>query len=127
MAMSQGKTVVTINVGGTKFTTLWTTLTEVFHESKVARHFIDTPKVTKKYFRDENTGLVGSRMEECELKDAFLFLDADPVMFAHILNVLRRPELLELSGYTPVGITGGDWDRELRYWGLRDDSYYELP
>ncbi len=117
--LNLGKTVVVINVGGTEMTTLYGTLTEAFPDSKIAKHFLAIKPSVKIFYVDAQTNERKFKIEQREIGDkGELFLDTDPLMFVHVLNLLRRPDLLKISGYCPEGVSYGDWQRELRYWGI---------
>jgi hypothetical protein len=47
------------------------------------------------------------------------FIDADVKIFRHILNVLRRPTLIE---HVPDGVSPTQWCAELDYWGLAKEA-----
>ena len=51
-------------------------------------------------------------------KSGNYFIDADGDTFRHVLNVLRRPILLE--DYVPPNMSYEAWCQELVYWGLVD-------
>lgn len=93
-----GSGLVKINAGGKVYYTTQKTLTANFPESLIARFFARKDNIPL----DENGNF---------------FIDADPVLFGAILNVLRRPSLLEV---VPGGIKEEIWWYELDYWGLRD-------
>ena len=94
---------MTINVGGTLFTTTLSTLTKSFPESHLAWLF---------------------RNHACMGRDdkGNCFLDANPALFACILEVLRRPALSLKCPPHVLDISG--WEQELRRWGLH--SEFEL-
>lgn len=48
-----------------------------------------------------------------------LFVDTDPKLFRHLLQLLRRP-CLSATMTTPQGVAKDVWQAELDYWGMGD-------
>jgi hypothetical protein len=91
-----------LNIGGTLHTTTRHVLTgsvDYFPDSVLARMFSDSG----------DSDLVKKDA------DGHYFIDADPQVFRHILNVLRRPKLVE---DVPADMSPAAWCCELDYWGL---------
>lgn len=93
---------VRINAGGKLYCTTERTLIANFPDSLVATLF----KRKESLPTDEQGNF---------------FIDADPVLFGAILNVLRRPSLVEI---VPEGIKPETWWFELDYWRIKD--YVEM-
>lgn len=92
-------TIIKINAGGGPviMTTL-NTLTLTFPQSVIARQFSHLDMIPR------------------DSEDNY-FIDTDPVVFSAIVNVLRRPDLLEI---VPRGIDEEVWWGALDYWGLKE-------
>jgi hypothetical protein len=88
--------VVVLNVGGTRFTTSRAVLTK-YPESVLGVMFSETSR----------------KLEVAE--DGSVFLDANPALFGHILNWLRRGTLPELSAAEVRALK-----EEANVWGLRE-------
>lgn len=93
---------ITINVGGQLFTTCLRTLTRAFPASRLAKLF---------------------KKPECLPRDAqqHYFVDGEPLLFFHVMHLLRRPSLINLL---PKGLGMHVWMAELEYWGLYPDSVF---
>lgn len=94
---------VTLNVGGTLFRTMEHTLRDSVHyfkNSLLGRMFMEENR--EMLIRDEN---------------GVIFLDADPIYFRSILNVLRYPLLID---ELPSDMSVGVWVQQLEYWGLSE-------
>lgn len=93
---------IRINAGGKIYCTTLKTLTSNFPNSLIASLF--------------------KRKETLPLDEAGnYFIDADPTLFGAILNVLRRPSLVEI---VPSGVKDDAWWFELDYYGIRE--YVEM-
>ena len=90
--------IVKINAGGKLYYTVRKTLTETFPSSMIARLFSHKDMIP----RDEQGNY---------------FIDADPTLFGALLNVLRRPNLVDI---VPAGISEETWWLELDYWGVKE-------
>ena len=90
---------IVLNVGGTLFETMEHTL----------RNSI--------YFFPQSLLGVMFRPEHGCGREGEIFLDADPVYFRAILNVLRYPLLID---EVPPKMSIGVWSQQLEYWGLAD-------
>jgi hypothetical protein len=86
----------TVNVGGRLFLTSLSTLTLTFPESECACTFTNLDSLAK----DAN---------------GYYFIDADPDIFKHILNVLRYPSIQEEQ---PPEIKKEIWKAALDHWVL---------
>lgn len=92
-----GSDIVKINAGGKLYCTTQKTLTSNFPSSMIVRLF--------------------TRKEMIPLDDqGNYFIDVDPILFGALLNVMRRPNLVEV---VPAGINEETWWLELDYWGIR--------
>lgn len=91
-------TIVKVNAGGKLYYTTQKTLTGNFPESMIARLFTRKEMIP----HDEQGNY---------------FLDVDPILFGGLLNVMRRPSLVDV---VPSGVKEETWWRELDYWGLRE-------
>lgn len=90
--------IIRINAGGgTILMTTLNTLTKVFPKSVIARQFSRLEMIP----RDD---------------DGNYFIDTDPVHFKAILNVLRRPDLVDV---VPYGIDESSWWSALDYWAIK--------
>lgn len=92
---------ITLNVGGTLFETLGQTLRDsvsFFPRSLLGRMF--SPENQNLHQRDQHGNI---------------FLDADPIYFRSILNVLRYPLLID---EVPHKMSIAVWSQQLDYWGL---------
>jgi len=89
-------TIVYLNVGGKAFDTTIGVLTQAFPDSLIAQMFL-----AREDLRQDETG-------RC-------FIDADPILFGHILQLLRRPSLIET---VPQGVQREVWETELEHWRL---------
>lgn len=95
---NNGDDIVKINAGGKLYYTTQKTLTSNFPSSMITRLF--------------------TRKEMIPLDDqGNYFIDVDPTLFGALLNVMRRPNLVEV---VPAGINEETWWLELDYWGIRD-------
>jgi hypothetical protein len=96
--------VVSIDVGGALFKTTRTTLTN----SGV--HFPGC--IVPDLFHEAPHG-------DMDVESRTYFVDTDPELFRHILQVLRRPTLVT---EVPHGVTPATWYAELDFWGLTDQA-----
>jgi len=92
------KTIVKVNAGGKLYYTTQKTLTGNFPESMIARLFTRKEMIP----HDEQGNY---------------FLDVDPILFGALLNVMRRPSLVDV---VPSGVKDETWWRELDYWGIKE-------
>ena len=92
------KTIVKVNAGGKLYYTTQKTLTGNFPESMIARLFTRKEMIP----RDEQGNY---------------FIDVDPILFGALLNVMRRPSLVDV---VPSGVNDETWWRELDYWGIKE-------
>lgn len=92
---------IKLNVGGT----LMITREETLRDSV---HFFPN-SLMGKMFQEKNQVLL-----EKDESDQ-VFLDADPMYFRHILNILRQPLLIDV---VPRKIDPEIWSQQLEYWGL---------
>ena len=89
---------VKINAGGKVYYTTHKTLTANFPQSLLACLF--------------------KRRETIPLDEhGNYFIDVDPTLFGGILNVLRRPSLVDI---VPQDVKEESWWLELDYWGIKD-------
>lgn len=95
-ALEEDMQIVTIDAGGTLFKTTRVTL------QNASRHFPHS---------------VLAQLLTEEREDNCYFVDTDPKLFRHILQLLRRPSL---GGETPQGVNADVWHTELDYWGLSE-------
>lgn len=102
-ATNDGSELIKINAGGKIYYTKLRTLTHTFPESMIACLF-------------KRRDLIPCD-EQC-----IYFLDVDANIFGALLNVLRRPSLVNV---VPTGITKENWLQELDYWGIHTELEME--
>ena len=100
---SDGNELLVLNIGGTLHTT--------------TRHRLSSAHVD--WFPNSVLARMFATKQPLCPKDpqGHYFIDADPATFRHILNVLRRPKLVE---DVPLDMSPTAWCCELDYWGLVD-------
>jgi hypothetical protein len=92
-------TLIRLNIGGEMMTTTMNTLVS-----------------SVDFFPNSLLAVMFSKSDTIPIdEDGCFFIDADIKIFRHIINVLRRPSLIE---YVPPTIGAAQWREELDYWGL---------
>lgn len=99
----RGEQIVRLNVGGSDLATTRQTLIN----SKIA-----FPNSLLSFMFSKNEMLLRDER-------GYYFIDADIKIFRHIIEVIRRPSLVE---YIPQEMSAMRWREELNYWGLSDLS-----
>lgn len=89
---------IRIDAGGVIYTTTLSTLTRSFPDSLIARMFAHP------------------EMIPLSQETHAFFIDTDPKVFGAILNVLRRPGIVDEK---PDGMSRKAWIRELDYWCIK--------